>query len=129
LQTASGLTLAVAANTTYTFSYYILFQSAATTTGMGLAVNTPAGATISYTAVIPTALDGTAASWTGWGTSASDTVLATATPAINTTYVAHIYGVVANGANAGNLSLQYRSEVSGSTVTVKASSWGALEVG
>jgi hypothetical protein len=67
--------------------------------------------------------------FSGWGTAYDDTVLATSTPTVATTYVAHIFGVVHNGATAGNLVLRYRSEVNGSSVTVKADSWGALEVG
>src|SRR5207237_7137133 len=47
----TGLGLALAANTTYTFDYVILFESAATATRIGLAVNGPAGTSlISYTA-------------------------------------------------------------------------------
>jgi hypothetical protein len=126
---ATGLSLAVAANTAYTFSYYVLYQSAATTTGIGLGVTTPSG-TISYTVATPgAAADGLSALWTGWGTASDDAVVSTATPTAGTTYVAHVYGVVHTGATAGNLQLRLRSEVALSTVTVKADSWGALEVG
>jgi hypothetical protein len=131
LTTAAGLNLAMAANTAYTFSYYVLYQSAATTNGIGLAVSGPAGvASVTYTVDIPlTTADGASALFSGWGTAYDDFVLATSTPAIGTTYVAHIYGVVHNGATAGNLVLRYRAEVSGTSVTLKADSWGALEVG
>jgi hypothetical protein len=122
------LNLAVAANTTYTFSYYVLFQSANVNCGIGLALTGPAGGTISYTAAVPVALDGTGAMYFGWGTAYDDTVLGTGVQATGTTYVAHVYGVIANGATAGNLTLRYRSET-GPSVTVKANSWGALEVG
>jgi hypothetical protein len=129
MTTATGLNLAVSANTAYTFSYYVLFQTAAVNTGIGLAVTTPAGATVQYTAVIPVAADGTAAARLGWGTFSGDTILGTGVEAANTTYVAHIYGVVHTGATAGNLSVQYRSELAGTNVTLKTDSWGALEVG
>jgi hypothetical protein len=66
--------------------------------------------------------------FSGWGTSSDDPVQGTGVQTANTTYVAHIYGVVTNGVNAGNLTLRYRSET-GTSVTVKANSWGALEVG
>jgi hypothetical protein len=129
LANVTGLALPVSASTAYTFSFYVLYQSAATTTGIGLSVTTPSGS-ISYTVAIPgAAADGLSALWTGWGTFTDDPVISTATPATGTTYVAHVYGVVHTGAGAGNLQLRLRSEVAASTVTVKADSWGALEVG
>jgi hypothetical protein len=66
--------------------------------------------------------------WTGFANAYDTAVLSTNTPTASTTYVAHIYGVVANGSTAGNLTLRYRSET-GTSVTIKANSWGALEVG
>jgi hypothetical protein len=131
LQTTTGLNLAMAANTTYTFSYYILYTSAATTTGIALAVSGPGTPTsVAYTVDTPSSTsDGTGALYSGFGTTYDDAVIATATPSVGGVYVAHIYGVVHNGATAGNLTVHYRSEVSGSQVTVKADSWGALEVG
>jgi hypothetical protein len=122
----TGLGLAVAANTTYTFEYFILFQSAATTTGIGLAMTGPAGGTISYTVQTPSGADALGRTFTGWGTAYDDVTLATAVEAVNTTYVAHIYGVLHTGANAGTLAPRYRTEVNASAVTVKADSWGAL---
>jgi hypothetical protein len=129
LATATGLDLPVAANTAYTFSYHVLFQSAAAGTGIGLAVTGPAGGTVAYTVETPLGVDGTAYMFMGAGTAYDDFVLSTAVPAANTTYVAHVYGVIHTAGTAGNLSLRFRSEVGGSTVTVKTDSWGALEVG
>jgi hypothetical protein len=129
LQATTGLDLPLAANTTYTFSYYILFQSSGATNGIGLALSGPAGGTIALTAEIPTGSAGTSAMWTGFANAYDTAVLSTNTPTAATTYVAHIYGVVANGATAGNLTVKYRSEIGSGTVTIKANSWGALEVG
>jgi hypothetical protein len=126
LGSTTGLGLAVAANTTYTFEYDVLFQSAALTTGIGLAMTCPAGATINYTVETPAAANGTAAMYSGWGTAADDVVLATGVEAINTTYVAHIYGVLKTGVTAGTLAPRYRTEVNASAVTIKTDSWGAL---
>jgi hypothetical protein len=59
LQSASGLNLALAANTTYSFEYYILFASAQANNGIGLAVTGPGTpAVISYTVDIPIGNDG-----------------------------------------------------------------------
>jgi len=122
----TGLGLAVAANTTYTFEYDVLFQTAATTTGIGLAMTGPVGGTINYTIKTPGGANGTGAMYSGWGTAYDDVVLATAVEAASTTYVAHIYGVLHTGANAGTLTPRYRTEVGASAVTIKADSWGAL---
>ena len=127
---ATGLDLSVAANTAYTFSYYILYQTAATTTGIGLAITGPAGTTtVSYDVQIPAAADATNALYSGWGTAYDDTVLSTTSPVAATTYVARIFGVIHTGATAGSLTPRFRTEVNNSNVTVKADSWGALEVG
>jgi hypothetical protein len=127
LANATGLNLALAANTTYTFEYVILFQSAATNTGIALALNGPAGATVvSYTVDVPTGADGTGALYSGWGTAWDDAVLATGVQAANTTYSAHIFGVVKTAGTAGNLTPRFRSEIAGTTVTIKDTSWGEL---
>jgi hypothetical protein len=116
----------VAANTTYNFEYYVLFQSANTNTGIGLAVNGPAApSVVSYTVQIPQSADATNAMFNGWGTTLDDPSLATAAPAVNTTLVARIHGVIRTGATGGTLLPRFRSET-GTTVRVMAQSWGAL---
>jgi hypothetical protein len=123
---ATGLGLALAANTTYTFDYVILFQSSAVGTGIGLALTGPTSPSfIDYTVNIPIGADGTTAMFSGWGTAYDDPVQGTAVQAANTTYVARIYGVITTGANAGTLTPRFRSET-GSAVTVKAGSWGSV---
>ncbi len=99
-----GLGLALAANTTYSFEYYILFTSAATNTGIGLALTGPATPTmISYSVNIPTsATDGTGALFSGWGTAYDDTVVGNNSPAVDTTHVARIHGVIRTGAAVGH---------------------------
>jgi hypothetical protein len=125
---ASGLDLALAANTTYSFEYYILFSTAVNTTGIGLGVTGPAGATtVAYTVSIPRAADGTAGLYNGWGTAWDDTSpLGDGVQTANTTYVARIHGVVRTGGTAGNLTPRFRSEVNTSTVRVHDYSWGSL---
>ena len=43
----------------------------------------------------------------------------------NTTYAAHIFGVVKTGATTGTLTPRFRSET-GTQVTVKDGSWGEI---
>jgi len=121
----------VAANTTYTFDYYLLVQTAATGTGISLAVAGPAAPTVvSYTVNSPTAaVDGTATIFSGYGTSFGDEVISTGVQAANTTYVARIHGVVRTGAAAGSLTPRFRSEVNNSIVRVMQYSWGAAYEG
>jgi hypothetical protein len=127
LNSATGLDLTLAANTTYTFDYFIIFQTPATTTGIGLALTGPGSpAFISYTVNIPVAIDGTNALYSGWGTAYDDPVVGTGVQTANTTYTARIYGVIKTGASGGTLTPRFRSEVNSSGVTLKAGSWGAL---
>jgi hypothetical protein len=126
LADTSGLGLTLAAGTTYSFEYYILFQSTQQNSGIALAINGPGTPTIiSYTVSIPIAIDGTGAMFSGWGTTYNDFVLGTGVQTANTTYIARINGIVQTNA-AGALLPRFRSETAGQTMTVKNGSWGAL---
>jgi hypothetical protein len=130
IQSATGLDFTLAAGTTYTFEYFILFQSAATNTGIRLAVDGPASPSIiSYSANIPVAADGTGGMYAGWGTTWDDTVNGTGVQTANTTYVARIHGVVQTNAAGGTLRPRFRTETNGTNVTIKTGSWGAIYPG
>ena len=75
---------------------------------------------------IPNGNDGTGALFSGWGTFWDDPVQGTGVSVANTTYLAHIHGVVETGAGGGTLTPRFRSEIAGTTVTIKTGSWGAL---
>ncbi|MDQ2910171.1 MAG: collagen-like protein, partial [Actinomycetota bacterium] len=127
LASATGLDLTLAASTTYSFDYYILFQTAVNTTGIALAVTGPASpSVISYSVYIPVAGDANNALFSGWGTAYDDAVVGTGVQTAATTYLARISGVIKTGASAGTLTPRFRSEVAASTVTLKAGSWGAF---
>jgi hypothetical protein len=127
LANVTGMNLSLAANTTYTFEYVILFQGSSATAGIGLALNGPAGATvISYTVDIPTAADGTSALYSGWGTAWDDVVISTGVQATGTTYAAHVFGVVKTAGTAGTMTPRFRRGSSASTATIKDGSWGEL---
>ena len=126
LADTSGLGLTLAAGTTYSFEYFILFQSTQQNSGIQLAMNGPGTPTIiSYTVNIPVAVDGTGGIFSGWGTGYNDPVNGTGVQTANTTYVARIHGIVQTNA-AGSLLPRFRSETASQTMTVKAGSWGAL---
>jgi hypothetical protein len=132
LADTTGLGLTLAASTTYSFEYYVLFQSAATNTGISLAVNGPASPLVSYAVNIPVAADGAGSqggTFSGWGTALDDVVVGTGVQTANTTYLAHIHGVIQTGAAGGTLLPRFRSETASTNVTIKGGSWGAVYPG
>lgn len=122
---SSPITFPVLAGSTYYFDCYLLYQTTAVTTGLAIAVQTPATpATISYVGQIPlTAADSAASEFQGYGTSSNDIIVATGVQVKDRTYVARLFGSLQNGANAGNLTVMFRSEVvAPGQVTLKAGS-------
>jgi hypothetical protein len=118
----TGMSFALPANTSYIFQFYAIFQSSATTRGIGFAINGPAGAVGGVQTRIPTSLtaltDGVARGYdSGTATSGIDTADAST--------LAIIQGIAVNGANAGTLQLRFKAETAGE-VRVMAGSSGLL---
>lgn len=121
---ATGLSFAVAADKTYHFEWYVLFTSAATTTGLFLSVNGPASPTaIAYEVKYPFASTTTSArnvtDYAG-GSTATGSFSATAS------MFAQIAGIFVNGSNAGTLQVRFQTEIPTSAVVIKAGSGGRL---
>lgn len=117
----AGLSMPIAANADLMIEAFLIWQSAATTTGIRVALNGPTGA-LEVTALveIQTAL----AALTPQLHTAYQAGAATASiDAANVRRVARLSGVVRNGATAGVVSVQAASEVAGSAVTVRRGSW------
>lgn len=119
LANVTGLALALAANSTYQIDGQVMFQTAATTTGIRLTQTVPAGATVVAQWNTPTTLTATTlanqrAADAGAATTAIDTANA------NTLATASI--LVITGATAGNLQIRFASEVASSNAVVKAGS-------
>lgn len=113
----SGLSFTGAANTTYLVQVVGAFTSAATTTGLAVALDIPSGA-VAGQLIHPlsaTTLGGTEQIADAATTGATTGVRAAATN-VPMLYVA----TVAVGATGGNVTLQFRSEVAASAVTLKA---------
>lgn len=125
LTSAAGLSFSVTAGRYYMFDFLVLFRTAATTTGIVLAVSAPAATRFGYTSDIPIAADGTAATRHGWGTASDDLNVGTGVQAANTDYVAYVRGIILPSAN-GTIQIRFRSEVSASSVTVRQGSAGIL---
>jgi hypothetical protein len=139
----TDLDFAVLANTDYYAEYTLMYQSAATTTGLGLQVgvsgSTPAS--IAYEvyitgvrnadtpAVTPTAVTGISGDvFYGLGTTIDDLVLSDAVAAINTTYMAKVRAIFRTGGTGGTVSIKQRSEVAASQITIKRGSQAILYV-
>jgi hypothetical protein len=124
LADVTGLSFSVKAGVSYRFEFFVVYQTAATTTGITLSVNGPAS---------PTAL----AFWVDVPSNATTRVLGNrrtydtgATGAgvdtINSNVLAIVRGVITPSAD-GTLIVRYASEVGSSGVTVKAGSTGYLD--
>lgn len=119
LANATGLSFAVEANKDYRWDADLTFRSAATTTGIHLAVSGPASPT-SCCCMIMIADGGT--SQADWGTGYDNGQMSAAVYAADTDYPARLSGIFRNGANAGTFILRFASEVAASQVTIKAGS-------
>jgi hypothetical protein len=108
----------------YIVEFQLLKSSAATTTGLAVALNGPAS---------PTYLR-----YTLWSATGSTSLLVSAATTYNTALVStgvvnttvpttdFVNGYVVNGVNAGTLTLRMRTEVDTSAATIQRGSWGRL---
>lgn len=117
----------VVAGMSYYFEYTILFQSTNTGTGIALSLNgSGLGGQVAGIVNIPiSAVDGTAALFTGNITSFGDVVIGSGAQATNTTYVANIKGVFQSTAT-GTFYPVFRSETAFTTVRVMTGSVALL---
>lgn len=114
----TGLSHAVEANKTYMLELFGAYQTAATTTGIALALDVPVGASvigINIVAVSATALGGAEQT-----ADATTTGATTGVRAANANTPILCRWIVANGANAGTVQLMQRSEVAASNTVLKA---------
>lgn len=114
----NGLTATLEAFGKYMIEVYITFRTAATTTGIGLAINGSGSATLANGELI-TCASTTTRSFYNWR--AYDDFSATgAVDASGTNLYARLNGVVLNGGSSSTINVRFASEVGGSTVTVEA---------
>ncbi len=119
LANVTGLAVAMAANSTYAIDARVIFQTAATNTGIRLTQTIPTGATVvaqwsTSTSLTASTLANQRAADAGATTTAIDTANA------NTLATASI--LVVTGATAGNLQIRFASETNGTNAVVKAGS-------
>jgi hypothetical protein len=118
----TDLSFSVAASTNYEMECNILYQTAATTTGVGLSLNGPTSP--SFVGGLFSTSSGTTGGSTSNAFGAYDSGGATTgVTAANTNTFGSFKGYFRNGANAGTLQLRFRSEVASSNAVVKANSY------
>ena len=121
----TGTGLAVAANTTYAFEFYIIADADATTTGIDVACNGPAGATsINYTQTVWNSANPTAMVEKSAAAYDSDTASTVSQGTARAIY--RVAGILVNGATAGTLIARTKREAVGTGPNVRAGSYGIL---
>jgi hypothetical protein len=119
LADVTGLLVALAANSTYAVEAKVMFQTAATTTGIRLTQTVPTGATVVAQWNTPTSLT---ASTLANQRAADAGAASTAIDVANANTLASGSLLVITGATAGNLQIRFASEVAASNAVVKAGS-------
>lgn len=116
----TGLTAAVAANTTYQFEAYINWTSSGSTEGIGLAINGPASPTV---LVVHVGINAGANYYQFAGNATYDSGVVATSGASATVRIAHVRGVITTGGTSGTLAIRYRAETgSTNSATVVAGS-------
>ena len=124
LADVTDLLFPIVATGIYVVEFYLFVVSAATTTGLVVALNGPASPDhVRYGFSSPTS--GTAL-FTAGATAYETALVSTGVKSTTEPTCHKIWGFVDNGANAGDLKLRMRSEVSGSNATIQRGSWGRL---
>jgi hypothetical protein len=119
--TITGLTIALAPNSTYQFEYVLFSSAAATTTGLALVVNHPTDATSTVGYEFSTG-----ATTVGYQVGSNQSALITAASSAGTALTFNrVVGSVTT-VSAGNLSIALASEVNASAVNVLPGSYGVV---
>lgn len=119
LANATGLSIVLDANSTYALDVRVMFQTAATTTGIRLTQTIPSGATVVAQWDTPTSLTArTLANQRAADAGAASTAMDVA----NANTLATGTLLVVTGASAGSLQIRFASEVAASNAVIKAGS-------
>jgi hypothetical protein len=117
LAPVTGLSFSASANTTYLVELIGAFQSAATTTGIAVAVDIPSGSVIGLAV---SSISATGVGSTEQIADSATTGVTTGVRAAATNVPLSARFIVAVGATGGTLQLQFRSEIAATAVTMKA---------
>lgn len=120
LASVTGMSQAVNANEVWQIAVYGTYRTAATTTGAGMALQLPTGATIVGEARIRQAAPGTASFFEQELVASNQNWASASVVAANTDYPVLLRALVVVGANAGNIDLRWRTEIAASNATLRA---------
>lgn len=123
----TGASFSVSAGVVYLLKIHVLYLSAVSTTGLAITLTYPAASYGSFACNLPANPDGTGGQFHGIINASGDVVTSTGTPLANSTVCATVFGVFKPSAS-GTMQLQYATEIAGSSVTVKAGTFGELRV-
>lgn len=125
LVNVTQLVLPLAANSTYMIDCFLTFQSAATTTGIGVGFVSPTGSNSMLEIVVPlvstAAANALRTTFPNAAATTSGIVLGTGVTAITSNHTARVSGLITT-TSAGNIQIQFRSEVAASAVTLQIGS-------
>lgn len=125
--TCNFISFSVAANKRYIVEGFLLYRTAAITTGINLAWNVPSGCTIVGQSIITNAL--TTASVLSNNAVASSSGASTAPVWLSLNNPAHTWLLASTTATAGKIVPMFRSEVGASYATIQAySMWRMMEI-
>lgn len=112
-----NLSFTAVASTTYLVQFYGTFQSAATTTGIAVALDIPSG---SVTGQVIHSITATTGNFMEQIADAATTGATTGVRAATTNVPIRGWWIIAVGVTGGTVTLQFRSEVATSAVTLKS---------
>lgn len=111
------MNFSVGAGNTYQFTYYVIYQGASTTSGLGLGLTFPGMKTFACDVNINSGAEGTASKWSGAITASSGRIQAISVQVANTNYYAKIEGIFVVS-TTGSIALQANAEVSGAAFQI-----------
>lgn len=115
------LVVPLLANSTYTFHMNIIFQTAATTTGLAATYDCPTDSTTTAQVRLHSAADGTAGEWQGTIHNPNEQVIGAGVETASANQFGTMDGWIVTS-TAGNWTFKFTTEVNGSTAKVKAGS-------
>lgn len=120
LASVTGMNVPVLANQKWKIEVFGRYRTAATTTGAGMSLLLPAGATINGVSRIRQAANGTDSFYEAELLASDQNFASASVVAANTEYACLLSAVVTIGATAGDIALRWRSEVAASDATLRA---------
>lgn len=124
-QAVNETAFTLAASTNYVFEYWVRYRTAAATTGLVLAVETP-GSPVGVWGWYGTPLAATG-TVTGGAVRGSNSTFSISSGGVDTSdSIAYFTGIVMNGTNAGTMQLKFCTEVSGSASSIRTGTMGRI---